>query len=67
MTTLMYLSFHAWLMILVGLVAAFWGIGLGALRNATLPKSQDRRAQTVAHMKALSEEITQSFRVLLDQ
>jgi hypothetical protein len=37
-TTLMYLSFYAWLMILVGLVAAFWGIGLGALRNATLPK-----------------------------
>lgn len=37
-TTLMYLSFYAWLMILVGLVASFWGIGLGALRNATLPK-----------------------------
>lgn len=37
-STLMYLSFYAWLMILVGLVAAFWGIGLGALRNATLPK-----------------------------
>lgn len=36
--TLMYLNFYAWLMIIVGLVAAFWGIGLGALRNATLPK-----------------------------
>lgn len=36
--TLMYLSFHAWLVVLVGLVAAFWGIGLGGLRNATLPK-----------------------------
>ena len=36
--TLMYLSFYAWLVILVGLVAAFWGIGLGGLRNATLPK-----------------------------
>ena len=36
--TLMYLSFHAWLVILVGLVAAFWGMGLGGLRNATLPK-----------------------------
>jgi hypothetical protein len=35
--TLMYLSFYAWLVILVGLVAAFWGIGLGGLRNATLP------------------------------
>jgi hypothetical protein len=35
---LMYLSFYAWLMILAGLVAAFWGIGLGGLRNATLPK-----------------------------
>lgn len=37
-STLMYLSFYAWLMILVGLVAAFWGIGLGSLRNDTLPK-----------------------------
>jgi hypothetical protein len=36
--TLMYLSFYSWLVILVGLVAAFWGIGLGSLRNATLPK-----------------------------
>lgn len=36
--TLMYLSFYSWLVILVGLVAAFWGIGLGGLRNATLPK-----------------------------
>ncbi|HMM94535.1 hypothetical protein [Phycicoccus sp.] len=35
--TLMYLSFHSWLVVLVGLVAAFWGIGLGGLRNATLP------------------------------
>jgi hypothetical protein len=37
-TTLMYLSFYAWLVILVGLVAAFWGMGLGGLRNTTLPK-----------------------------
>jgi hypothetical protein len=36
--TLMYLSFYSWLLMLVGLVAAFWGIGLGGLRNATLPK-----------------------------
>ena len=36
--TLMYLAFYSWLMILVGLVAAFWGIGLGGLRNATLPR-----------------------------
>ena len=36
--TLMYVSFYAWLAILAGLVAAFWGIGLGGLRNATLPK-----------------------------
>jgi hypothetical protein len=35
--SLMYVSFHAWLVILVGLVAAFWGMGLGGLRNATLP------------------------------
>ena len=37
-STLMYLSYYGWLIILVGLVAAFWGIGLGGLRNATLPK-----------------------------
>jgi hypothetical protein len=36
--SLMYASFYSWLVILVGLVAAFWGIGLGGLRNATLPK-----------------------------
>lgn len=36
--TLMYLSFYAWLMVLAGLAAAFWAIGLGALRNATLPR-----------------------------
>lgn len=36
--TLMYLSFYSWLVILVGLVAGFWGIGLGGLRNATVPK-----------------------------
>lgn len=37
-TTLMYVAFHAWLVILVGLVAAFWGIGLGGLRNATVSR-----------------------------
>jgi len=36
--TLVFLAFYAWLPILAGLVPAFWGIGLGGLRNATTPK-----------------------------
>jgi hypothetical protein len=32
------LAMIGWLPALVGLVAGFWGLGLGGLRNATLPK-----------------------------
>jgi hypothetical protein len=32
------LALIGWLPALVGLVAAFWGLGLGGLRNASLPK-----------------------------
>jgi hypothetical protein len=36
--TIGQLALIGWLPALVGLVAAFWGLGLGGLRNATLPK-----------------------------
>ncbi|GAB3840208.1 hypothetical protein ACFPIJ_33985 [Dactylosporangium cerinum] len=36
--TLGQLTLVGWLPALVGFVAAFWGTGLGGLRNATLPK-----------------------------
>jgi hypothetical protein len=36
--TIGQLALVGWTPALVGLVAAFWGIGLGGLRNATLPK-----------------------------
>ena len=32
------LAMIGWLPVLVGLVAGFWGLGLGGLRTATLPK-----------------------------
>jgi hypothetical protein len=37
-TTVGQFALIGWLPALVGLVAAFWGLGLGGLRNATLPK-----------------------------
>lgn len=36
--TIGQLALIGWLPALVGLVAAFWSLGLGGLRNATLPK-----------------------------
>jgi hypothetical protein len=36
--TIGQLAMIGWLPALVGLVAAFWALGLGGLRNATLPK-----------------------------
>ncbi|WP_067127997.1 hypothetical protein [Microtetraspora malaysiensis] len=36
--TIGQLALVGWLPALVGLVAAFWGLGLGGLRTATLPK-----------------------------
>lgn len=36
--TISQLALIGWLPALAGLVAAFWGLGLGGLRNATLPK-----------------------------
>lgn len=36
--TIGQLALIGWLPALVGLVAAFWGLGLGGLRHATLPK-----------------------------
>ena len=36
--TIGQLTMVGWLPALAGLVAAFWGLGLGGLRNATLPK-----------------------------
>ncbi|MFG2040444.1 hypothetical protein [Dactylosporangium sp. NPDC048998] len=36
--TIGQLALVGWLPALAGLVAAFWGLGLGGLRNATLPK-----------------------------
>jgi hypothetical protein len=36
--TIGQLALIGWMPILVGLVAAFWGLGLGGLRHATLPK-----------------------------
>ncbi len=36
--TIGQLALIGWLPALAGLVAAFWGLGLGGLRNATLPK-----------------------------
>ncbi|MGI5488076.1 hypothetical protein [Microtetraspora malaysiensis] len=36
--TIGQLALIGWLPALVGLVAAFWGLGLGGLRTATLPK-----------------------------
>jgi hypothetical protein len=36
--TIGQLALIGWLPALVGLVAAFWALGLGGLRNATLPK-----------------------------
>jgi hypothetical protein len=36
--TIGQLTLVGWTPALVGLVAAFWGVGLGGLRNATLPK-----------------------------
>ncbi len=36
--TLGQLAMVGWLPALAGLVAAFWGLGIGGLRNATLPK-----------------------------
>lgn len=36
--TIGQLTLIGWTPALVGLVAAFWGVGLGGLRNATLPK-----------------------------
>ncbi len=36
--TLGQLAMIGWLPALVGLLAAFWGLGMGSLRNATLPK-----------------------------
>jgi hypothetical protein len=36
--TIGQLALIGWLPVLAGLVAAFWGLGLGGLRNAILPK-----------------------------
>jgi hypothetical protein len=36
--TIGQLTLIGWLPALVGLAAAFWGLGLGGLRNATMPK-----------------------------